>query len=96
MKPKHTPGPWWIDGTTIRKDIGDTGYPVAELSDWAEETESNARLIAASPELLSALKAAQVLLCDHYCYKNRNGWEPEHTDECKRAMAAIAKAEGKE
>jgi hypothetical protein len=47
---KHTPGPWETGGRIV---VGD-GMVVA---DCGEGAESNARLIAAAPELLDALSA---------------------------------------
>lgn len=52
----HTPGPWYADGSTILKDIKGTQRAIAEVFNWSEETESNAILMSAAPELLSALK----------------------------------------
>lgn len=56
---KHTPGPWDI---TIGNDI--TGYPFfyangMSRSIGSEELAANAKLIAAPPELLEALKMAE-------------------------------------
>ena len=53
-KQKHTPGPWWC-GT--RRDAVRGDYVVFPLPEDAE-IEANARLIAAAPELLHALKWA--------------------------------------
>jgi len=91
----HTPGPWEIDE-------GD-GMPIAKVSFHAitapcmanigtlsrEEIHANARVIAASPDLLDGLKAL-VRVC-----LSQPGWgtvldTPEFTD----ALAAIAKADG--
>lgn len=58
---KHTQGPWHIarfEASTV--DIRDArGVTVAEVGDTSMEDEANARLIAAAPELLEALKAAR-------------------------------------
>jgi hypothetical protein len=82
----HTPGPWKI--------ACESGDWFATLNDYAPipATEANARLIAAAPDLLEALR--DVI-----------GWVPGgaaemwHTDAptkaVERARAAIAKAEGK-
>ena len=68
METKHTPGPWTVtaDGAGwyiecsperghsvayIRAEIGDEDQDTSD-----DEKESNARLIAAAPELLEALK----------------------------------------
>jgi hypothetical protein len=62
---KHTPGPWkaskdlkryWIESSTP-KVLG--GHAVAEVTDDdcdSDEAQANARLIAAAPDLLAALK----------------------------------------
>ncbi|WP_448208186.1 hypothetical protein [Azospirillum sp. sgz302134] len=72
MKTKHTPGPWWIDpkapgGGNIQSAKG----PVADArffgntSAEAMADHANARLIAAAPELLEALKGlVEVLTTD--------------------------------
>jgi hypothetical protein len=67
--PAHTPGPWKMSGSTtaVYRAVQDGNWaghsdlnePIAWLTDTgrnAEETEANARLIAAAPELLAALK----------------------------------------
>lgn len=59
-KPKHTPGPWTLEGSTIKGSDGGTictfRYPIYPLSTGPDEYSSNARLIAAAPEMLEALK----------------------------------------
>ena len=65
----HTPGPWPIDFTGDDKRIivgpglveGPNGYDVAEVyADDCdrEEAEGNARVIAAAPDMVKALEAA--------------------------------------
>ena len=95
---KHTPGPWHLD-TEDEKEIvlGDssfiaTTHDSSAYSSYTSVTEdqvkANARLIAAAPELLEALKAclAELLVL----HTDRPG-----TEECiQQAYAAIAKAEG--
>lgn len=82
---KHTPGPWCAVEGTVFKDYGDKAYPVASVEGWGEDTDHNARLIAAAPDLLEALKrivdwdAAGLALTE---------------DHAGQARAAIAKAEG--
>lgn len=51
----HTPGPWYAENDAVYKDYGDKRYTVAIASDSAEIL-ANARLIAAAPDLLAALK----------------------------------------
>ena len=63
MKTKHTPGPWEImtglqDGIIVgadRKGVVD-GDGFASMERTQEENQANARLIAASPELLEHSK----------------------------------------
>jgi len=92
---RHTPGPWDVHGdhaTLVGPRNGKQmlaeakhGHIVTECALTIGEAQANARLIAAAPELLEALKAML------------NGgidtgltWE----ETCNQAAAAIAKAEG--
>ena len=92
---KHTPGPW-----TIREPNGaGHGVSIPEIGAWfgamawAPETMANARLCAAAPDLLEALKGLEglksILL----------EWHDDHPDEIgdgyfDKARSAIAKARG--
>ena len=93
----HTPGPWFHSNTSMwgcvtTKPDGH-GHVVAEVDsphtgkgrldhNRTEETKANARLIAAAPDLLAALKAvAATMATDHVAYFE--------------TQRAIAKAEGK-
>lgn len=78
----HTPGPWYAEESWVLKDIGDRAYHITKCADWSEETEANAHLIAAAPDLLEALKGV-LRVADRA------------TVEFDAARAAIAKAEGK-
>lgn len=97
----HTPGPWWSDGTAIflgnGSEVwarGDPAY-MCELSYLdedphisEEEQVGNARLIAAAPDLLAAVRAYEEASC---------GTEHEALAAAiLKGRAAIAKAEGKE
>lgn len=90
---KHTPGPWYPvatqDGMFVFKDVKDERHKIAELFLWGEETEHNARLIAAAPEMLEALQVAYAELENH---KGVPG-VVEHV--LPAIEAAIAKAEGR-
>lgn len=75
---KYTPGPW-------KRKIKSVLIPIAPY-EWAEAyggSIANARLIAAAPDLLEALKGV-LRVADR------------KTDEFDAARAAIAKAEGEE
>lgn len=82
---QHTPGPWRVQGTGIWGGHAD-GLERLIAGLWThyvgqQQTEANARLIAAAPELLEALKA---LL------------SPDAEGDVDMAIAAIRKAEGRE
>jgi hypothetical protein len=84
----HTPGPWILDVDCSGWSIGPEGMTVALTCGVAtdediseEEEKANARLIAAGPDLLKALKR----VCSHG-YRTSPDWD--------NARAAIAKAEG--
>ena len=94
----HTPGPWTyrrakypVDGSydyAIAAKVGGQEFCIiaeafGRVADavWPD-AEANARLIAAAPDLLAALKDV-VAVADR------------KTDEFDRARAAIAKAEGR-
>jgi len=88
---KHTPGPWVVDQLVDGYDIhaSEARCHVATASDpemvWgAIGREEDARLIAAAPELLEALKQIA------------NMGVPVQKEEHRIARAAIAKAKGEE
>jgi hypothetical protein len=57
-KPKHTPGPWAVDGRfNISATLG-VQYNVSNHSATAAQLSANAHLIAAAPELLEGLELA--------------------------------------
>lgn len=86
---RHTPGPWAVNPVVAQVDAFDSEGigPVCQmlwpttLRDEAE-TEANARLIAAAPELLTALKQWA---------DNPDGWS---VDQVNAAQAIIRKATG--
>ena len=96
MSAQHTPGPWRLeleeDGAFwLLSDPGvDMTSPatIAKRGTWshrAKESHANARLIAAAPDLLAALKA----VCSH------GTREPQQiSSDWDAARAAIARAEG--
>ena len=82
----HTPGPWVIDPCwDILGNTDDGNGMVCQITTDAvprDEAEANARLIAAAPELLEALREATSAL-------KGNGYGVEDLE------AALAKAEGR-
>jgi len=88
---KHTPGPWVAQGRYIgvkghMSYIGECGD---QNGNWTNEpmAVANARLIAAAPDLLEALKS---LIDMDIAYKRG----PVVEDAVTKARAAIAKAQG--
>lgn len=60
---KHTPGPWhhFKSEYTGEFCIGSQTLPIlARTHNYPEQSEANAQLIAAAPELLEACKALQM------------------------------------
>lgn len=99
---RHTPGPWWVDGYRVRHDKEANpnhrrGPAVCDcamthgLGDAALEDTANAHLIAASPDLLEALKQLQPESTG--CMESMD-WRL-YWDAVKVARSAIAKAEGR-
>ena len=101
QKQKHTPGPWYVletkhcvGGPLGPNGIGSGIAMCGMRARTPEEQEANARLIAAAPDLLDALKG---IVREIRAYSS-----PECDDadsigyaELKAADAAIAKAEGR-
>ena len=87
MNAKHTLGPWVIrddDENGVVSVVGGSGIVLARVrTETAEPGDENARLIAAAPDLLEALKQIQ---------SNANMYHAETISEIARA--AIAKATG--
>jgi hypothetical protein len=63
---RHTAGPWTLNNSVVHGSDGGTictfKYPIYPLSTGDDEYSSNARLIAAAPELLEIAKAYRNLL----------------------------------
>ena len=102
---EHTKGPWIIEGENrhggrfIRTPDDSRGYHVAICDtydvemrhDQAGETEANARLIAAAPDMLAALRdLTESCACARYV------GNPKEADRlcpgCENARAIIRKA----
>lgn len=89
---KHTPGPWLLDGTYVYQDDA-TGRTIADCAhnknrDRAEQV-ANAKLIAAAPELLDALRDALKALA----VANIAGQSLYAAPVTEKIRAVIAKAE---
>ena len=92
---KHTPGPWKVVGKSIKSEIGRDQSTIARIDSRGKflpgYDEANARLIAAAPDLLEALKTCRDALRDHVQYDNGESLE---RDGFVAATTAIGKAEG--
>lgn len=93
MSNKHTPGPWKLkkDRRTDCIEILGDGWGLANLSPLLRaggvtENEANARLFAAAPDMLEALKDAE---CELSVQRTINS----HVFD--KVSAAINKAEGR-
>lgn len=94
----HTPGPWvvhpWGDKDYEINAALDTVCNVPGFDDDtvdADRAEANARLIAAAPELLAALKE----IADNCERRLRKGEDSGDRLTLRLCNAAIAKAEGR-
>ena len=109
MESKHTPGPWatmrlesqtgWV--ILRRVDENHAQGPVFALVDATTgvpgDTEANARLIAAAPELLAALKELRDMAKQYHRERYARMSQNDQSEflRCERlAAAAIARAEG--
>ncbi len=92
MNAKHTPGPWETDGTVVRA-MGNDDFEVdlTENSTPFPTTDANARLIAATPELLDALEQAYEYIGEIMGPSDRDG-EPDEANILTIIRAAIRKA----
>lgn len=103
MSEKHTPGPWVVGdgGRMVLRDVpgicdGHDGYAVAVTSAHSllpvEEARANARLIAAAPDLLAALKALQLQALQSNVNDPANDWGREALALTRAAIAAATGA----
>jgi hypothetical protein len=84
MQVKHTPAPWRINFEIVDNQwsvVTTKHYSVVAIINAGRHKEANARLIAAAPDLLSALQEV-VKISD----RDHNAWV--------KAKAAISKALG--
>lgn len=89
----HTPGPWRVDKRGEVSVQGPDSFMVADCeilsirpnAPTGERCRANARLIAAAPDMLAALRDI-VLFCEEHI--------PRTSRAITRARSAISKAEG--
>lgn len=86
---KHTPGPWFVQGSIITPTKSGKRFAIAEVfRDSVATAEANAQLIAAAPDLLATLQE----IADSAAFIGSNV-TPSMIERIARA--AIAKATGK-
>lgn len=94
---KHTPGPWKVykDSREINYVVtnGTGGIGNQDCKASYIDTDANAHLISAAPELLAACRELTQEFRNHYNVLHMEG--PEYVI-WHRAMAAIDKAEGRD
>ncbi|EJH4826978.1 TPA: hypothetical protein ACQTYN_006686 [Pseudomonas aeruginosa] len=88
---KHTPGPWYRDGTTVYAlnphNFNRFSAQIHGAHTPKSELEAVAQLMQAAPELLEALEACVARITNEVA-------DAEFLDEVDQARAAIAKATG--
>ncbi len=98
----HTPGPWEVGTRLDKLDFPIVNPKNAEQYNWLiafavpgyPESAANARLIAAAPDLLAALKDTVELARKAI---TQHGTDAEYADvRLEKALTAIARAEGKQ
>lgn len=89
MSAKHTPGPWIAKAGIGRWNVTTSAAPrsfnICSINTDREEQEANARLIAAAPDLLEALKLTRM----------SRGWQYMSPETREIIDAALYKSEGK-
>ena len=96
----HTPGPWVVEAGTCHTgeiamvhgaetENGEPTWLEVWSPEWPHNADANARLIAAAPELLAALKA----IVEDHLHTTFPPYSPGESPYDK-GRAAIARAEG--
>ena len=103
MTHQPTPGPWYVGrqrGNPEARDVcaleSETGVAiiVASVGGWSTgETDANAHLIAAAPELLAALQAGLRAKTCPCCGRDNSAYPDGCTSDDCPGVAAIAKAQ---
>ena len=94
---QHTPGPWINNhqGAIEARDMVICRVMDGYTTPTIKEAIANARLIAAAPELLEALKALSGLEVKGHALIDRLQFSETGRTLAKKIVEAIAKAEGK-
>jgi hypothetical protein len=87
----HTPGPWKLDRSGYVESPS-TGLPICKMMDGSsleskQRSRSNGQIIAAAPDMLSAINDARNLIAQAM----RNGaWGSESSDDTDSADEAMS------
>lgn len=98
---RHTAGHWKVGNDECIRITDEDGHQIAIATHLhgffrrnPEEVHSNARLIAAAPDLLEACKVMRGLISDELTMDTNHGaWAADRVKAFEIADAAIAKAE---
>lgn len=93
----HTPGPWRREQNRRGQweVFGATESIVCRVANWTQPIDdANARLIAAGPDLIAALKATHQQLLVLSGRATTDAWRTNVAQALLAAEAALAKAEG--
>ena len=96
MKTKQTPGPWRAEGCTVYAGESRVAQTWSDTHDGlpTPTMEADARLIAAAPDLLAALKSALEWLRAARA-DEPDDWDTSDLDAAiKMGRSAVAKAKG--
>lgn len=86
MNTKHTPGLWTITYHKTKPTVGTYKQEVCYINKYASgEQDANARLIAAAPDLLAALRGLM---------EYTGGWDRPPDHPCGIARDVLMKATG--
>lgn len=92
---KPNKGPWKVIALTKSFEIFSEAdeCSICELQ-HDDQSEANANLIAAAPELLKALELAQLIIFDNFLKLTHRNSETSDSDAYHKICQAIAKARG--
>ena len=103
QKLEHSPGPWVAVGKVVKEDLGRKSVTVTRVDSRGKFVEgydkANAKLIAAAPEMLAALREIETLTQRVALPSDtKQGWEPVAVERmaqiAKKTRKVIAKAKG--
>ena len=98
----HTPGPWHVQGNLrgqLAAIVNQTGNTLAAAWGYGKgenlaEIEANMNLIAAAPDMVAALRKAEIILGDVVAYGQFPLDDPSDRIALDAVQDAIAKATG--